>query len=298
MMLRVKRYAIGLFLGITSIMFNSSYASDDNLLAHRLYQQGEFAQAGEIFTDPAWKGLALYRSSQWWRAAEAFIRANDALSAFNLGNCYVQLGYYALALEAYQRALSLDPSLEDAEHNADIMRALLSNDDDDNERGGRTPGGDEIEQLESNNTPEDGGANSEGEQDTEKGESAAGESDNAEMQQAQTDEQAQPGEGANASGDKESIDAPEGDGSDVIDGTPGEPDEQDGRPSGGSDNDAPSEDTAAAGIRTTIETEQATTQWLNRIQHDPQLFLQRRLKLEQRRRRAAGQTPPQGGSTW
>ncbi len=298
MMKLIKLHAMGLLLVMASLVFNNAVANDDNLLAHRLYQQGSYAQAGEIFTDPAWKGLALYRSSQWWRAAEAFIRANDALSAFNLGNCYVQLGYYALALEAYQRALSLDPTLEDAVHNADIMRALLSTDDEDNERGGRTPGGDEIEQLESDKTPEDGGDNSEGEQDTEKGESAPGESDDAQRQEAQTDQQAQAGEGANASDDNESEDKPEGDGSDITDGKPGEPEEQDGRPSGGSDNDEPTTDTAAAGARTTLETEQATTQWLNRIQHDPQLFLQRRLKLEQRRRRAAGQTPPQGGSTW
>ncbi len=293
-----KLSAIGLALSLVLSAFSGAHASDDNLLAHRLYQQGDYVQAGEIFTDPAWKGLALYRSSQWWRAAEAFIRANDALSAFNLGNCYVQLGYYALALEAYQRALSLDPELEDAEHNADIMRALLSAEDEENERGGRSPGGDEIEQLESENTPEDGGTSSEGEQDTEKGETAPGKPDNKDMQAGQTDQQAQPGKGAAPSDDEQGTDQPEGEGSDAINGNPAEQQEQNGRPSGGSDNDQPSEDTAAAGVRTELETEQATTQWLNRIQHDPQLFLQRRLKLEQRRRRAAGQAPPQGGSTW
>jgi len=134
-----------------------AFAVDDDLLAYRLYQQGDFAQAAEIFTDPSWKGVALYRSSQWWRAAEAFVRANDAQSAFNLGNCYVKLGYYALALDAYQRALSIDPELEDASINADIVRELLMDEENENsEQGGRQPSGDEIEQLDNDDEREAG----------------------------------------------------------------------------------------------------------------------------------------------
>ena len=73
-----------IFFVLLSTAFSQSHAND-NILAHRLFEEGNYVQAGEIFTDPAWKGVALYRSSQWWRAAEAFVRANDAVSAYNLG---------------------------------------------------------------------------------------------------------------------------------------------------------------------------------------------------------------------
>lgn len=272
-------------------------AADDNLLAYRLFNEGRYAQAAEIFSDPAWKGLALYRSSQWWRAAEAFVRANDALSAYNLGNTYVQLGYYALALEAYQQALALDSSLEDAQHNADIMRKLLAEDEQERQRSGRQSSGTEIERLDSDE-PDDGGQGEGGEEQTQKGDNAPGESSDDGTQPIGKEQQAQAGLGGEASDNNQRPDDPNGEGSGAIDGKAADEDQPDGRPSGGSETDEPREEAAAAGVRTELETEQATTQWLNRIQHNPQLFLQRRLKLEQQRRRAAGQSPPQGGSTW
>lgn len=272
-------------------------AADDNLLAYRLFNEGRYAQAAEIFSDPAWKGLALYRSSQWWRAAEAFVRANDALSAYNLGNTYVQLGYYALALEAYQQALALDSSLEDAQHNADIMRKLLAEDEEERQRSGRQSNGSEIERLDSDE-PDDGGQGEGGEEQTQKGDNAPGESSDDGTQPIGKGQQAQAGLGGEASDNNQRPDDPNGEGSGAIDGKAVDEDQPDGRPSGGSETDEPREEAAAAGVRTELETEQATTQWLNRIQHNPQLFLQRRLKLEQQRRRAAGQSPPQGGSTW
>lgn len=286
------------FISVWLATTPQAHAADNNLLAYRLFEQGDYARAAEIFSDPAWKGLALYHSSQWWRAAEAFIRANDAVSAYNLGNCYVQMGYYALALEAYQRALSLDPSLDDANHNADIMRALLTNSDEEQQRAGGRASGDEIERIDADNPDEAGSKGDGGEEQKNQGDNAPGQSTDDGEQSTGPDGQAQTGKGGEASENAQQPDNPDGEGSGAIDGQPAEENPENGRPSGGSETDAPNALAAAAGTRTVLETEQATTQWLNRIEHDSQLFLQRRLKLEQRRRRAAGQSPPQGGSTW
>jgi len=54
----------------------------------------------------------------------------------------------------------------------------------------------------------------------------------------------------------------------------------------------------SAGLRTQIEQQQATQQWLNQINHDPYRFLQLRIQLESERRQAAGQSAPAGGSAW
>jgi len=293
------RHAKKLVTVIVLALVSSPTASgaDDNLLAYRLYQQGQYAQAAEIFTDPAWKGMALYQSSQWWRAAEAFIRANDALSAYNLGNCYVELGYYELALQAYQRALSLDSSLKDAQHNADIMLALLALDDDERQRGGRQTSGDELEQIESDNIDEGGGQGNTGEDDSSSGDNAAGEANDDNAQSAATDEEAQAGNGGEAGEQNQARENQSGDGG-ALDGKATEEESDDNRASGGSESNQLTQHSAAAGLRTNLESEQAITQWLNSIEHNPQLFLQSRLRLEQKRRRAAGQSPPQGGSTW
>ena len=290
-----------LCMTILTISVRPLQAADDNLLAYSLYEQGEYVKAGEIFTDPAWKGMALYRSSQWWRAAEAFVRANDPLSAYNLGNCYVKLGYYALALDAYQRALALDPTLEDARHNADIMRKILSSEQQEQQRGGRQPSGEEIERVESDSPDAESGQIDDSEaddQDGNEGERAPGESEGAGEQTPGAKEQAMAGDGGESTDNNDSPQEQQGEGGGAVDGQAMEEEAEIGRPSGGAETDEPLVDSESAGIRTSLETEQATTQWLNRIKHDPALYLQRRLKLEQRRRRAAGQSPPQGGSTW
>jgi len=283
---------------LTTLFFThkAATANDDNLLAFQLYEQGEYARAGEIFTDPAWKGVALYRSAQWWRAAEAFVRANDAVSAYNLGNCYVKLGYYELALDAYLRALTIDSSLNDAEHNAEVMRQLLAKDDNDKQRGGRQSSAEEIDRVESDSKPEEQGQSEGGDEQSDTGKDAAGDIAEAGEQIRGPDENAQAGDGGESGSDQKAA-ANQDSGSGALDGERDDNENRE-RPSGGSDSDKLSDDSQAAGIRIALESEQATMQWLNRIQHDPQLFLQERIKLEQRRRLAAGQAAPAGGSTW
>ncbi|MFD1343094.1 hypothetical protein [Litorisediminicola beolgyonensis] len=54
--------------------------------------------AATLATEPAWRGVALYRAGRHEEAAEAFRAAGDPLG---LGNSQVRLGNYAAALEAF-----------------------------------------------------------------------------------------------------------------------------------------------------------------------------------------------------
>jgi len=275
--------------------FLTSASANDNLLAHRLYQAGEYVQAGEIFNDPAWKGVALYRSAQWWRAAEAFVRANDPQSAYNLGNCYVKLGYYELALDAYQRALSMNPDLADAQHNADIMRALLALNINENDDGTTQPSGEQIEQIETNEASRDPGSDQGGDEQSDAGNTVQDETASQGEQSKGLQEEAMAGKGGEKSDEQLQSQNPDEGGS--VNGMADDRDST-SRPSGGAESDTLLNDSLAAGMRASLESEQATTQWLNQIQHDSQLFLQRRIQLEQNRRRVAGTSAPDGGSSW
>jgi len=241
-------------------------AADDNLLAHQLYQQGQFTQAAEIFTDPAWKGVALYRSEQWWRAAEAFIRADDARSAYNLGNCYVKLGYFALALDAYQRSLALQPGMKDAEHNAELMRTLLAQDDSNKERSGRQASEDEIDNLDTDEEASDSGTGEGGTEDSSAGEPAPGETEEGRISEEASDK-ATPGDGGAASEEIKQSQV-EADGG-AAEGAAGEADPE-SRSSGEAESGLAADASQAAGLRSAIEDEQATAQWLNQIQNDSQ----------------------------
>jgi len=162
--------------------FTTPVFGNDNLIAHRLFEQQRYAEAAEIFTDPTWKGIALYRSSQWWRAAEAFIRANDYKSMHNLGNTYVKMGYYSLALEAYLMSLAIKPDFEDAQFNAELMRKLLSTDQDEQGQSALQRRGEEIDRVESEGDEQPGGSSEEGfdkpDKDKDGGEDREGGTDN------------------------------------------------------------------------------------------------------------------------
>ncbi len=275
---------------------SAAHAADDNILAHELYTQGEYAKAAEIFTDPAWKGVSLYRSKQWWRAAEAFVRANDAESQYNLGNCYVQLGYYELALEAYIRALSIDPELSDAAHNANLMRQLLAKkSDEESGQQALQSRQQEIDSIESESEEKSGNAGA-GDEQTTPGDNKTGSEEESSTAMHSSADAEDESEGGNRS--EQTTEQQTGKpGADNVQGITDNSEAQE-RPSGGSDTDSATTESQSAGLRTKIEHEQATKQWLNQIKHDPNRFLQLRIQLESERRRLAGQNAPAGGSAW
>lgn len=279
------------------MLVNLQAHADDNRIAHRLFTQERFAEAAEIFTDPAWKGVALYRSSQWWRAAEAFVRADQPDAYFNLGNTYVRLGYYALALDAYVAAQALRPGFEDAAFNAELMRKLLAKQNEDNNSDASLqPRSDAIDRVdaeadESGNSADDPDKNSAGEE--EKNQDREGATDN----RGPSPTAIAAGDSAEAGSDETLNDDGSSEGGSVKGSEAQNPVSQN-NPSGGSEGKETTADAQAAAVRAHLEREQATEQWLNQIQHNPLKYLKKRIELETARRRAAGEAAPEGGSPW
>ena len=278
------------------IAFTTCVQANDNLIAHRLFQQESYAEAAEIYTNPAWKGVALFESAQWWRATEAFMRADDHKSLHNLGNTYVKMGYYELALEAYQMSLAKQPDFEDAAFNADLMRKLLSLDKDESGQSALQREGEEIDRVESEGNEQPGGSSEEGSEKPQEKE------DNGEDREGDTDDRA-PAPEAKAAGDSseagsdktiEDDGSPEGG---ATKGTESESIAEDNASTGAEGKDTSSE-AQAASMRASLEATQADEQWLNQINHDAKKYLRKKIDLEIERRRAAGESAPGGGSPW
>ncbi|MEM1045373.1 MAG: tetratricopeptide repeat protein [Pseudomonadota bacterium] len=267
----------------------------DDAVAWRLFDEGRYAEAAEIFTDPAWKGAAFYRSGQWWRAVEAFVRADDADSFYNLGNAYVRLGYPALALEAYLAALARDPAMQDAAYNADLMRALLAADERKDGKAGLQPEGREIERLDEDTDRSGGASPQTGEGDRQDSASQAGQdpAGNGDGQQA---DKGDAGSADEADGNRVPDD---GQGSEIsrLSGQAGDEAAEE-ETAGGSRTHDEAASSQAAGTRVQLEDSQATRQWLNAIKDDPAAFLDRRIALEMRRRKALGTLPAPGSNPW
>lgn len=95
--------------------------------AHLLLYAGFSDQASDLFRDPAWRGVSLYKSGRWKEAAESFAR--DQSSRYNMGNALAHAGLYQEAIEAYERALEMGPGDSDAAFNKGLLEAALHNPD-------------------------------------------------------------------------------------------------------------------------------------------------------------------------
>jgi len=267
-----------------------SAQSLDDSLAYELFQQGRFAEAAEVFTDTQWKGIAFYRSDQWWRAINAFARAADARSLYNLGNSYVRLGYLELALESYQTVQKMEPGNADAAHNARILLELLSREQSEG-KGQRQSQQRELARVQTEssgtgetNQPEDPGDSP--------GDGGGGEAPQEEQGNKQP-------AGAGESG-KQATDPETELGSDNPDSGDGDRSDTSTSPQAAPENGTPkqTEDTSGSGRRQKLEQEQSIEQWLNGIADDPGEWLARRLQAEIRQRRARGLLSEESPNRW
>ncbi len=87
--------------------------------------RGDAAAAARLFADPAWAGVAASRAGDHQAAAERFRQQPGAEGHYNRGVALARQEQWAQALEAFEQALALDPSLADAEHNRRVARAML-----------------------------------------------------------------------------------------------------------------------------------------------------------------------------
>ncbi len=91
----------------------------------RLFEQGQPGQAAEQFENPLWKAAAYYRAGRYEEVVQLLQGRPEALARYLQGNALAQLGRYAEALAAYDRALETSPEDEDLLHNRALVADLL-----------------------------------------------------------------------------------------------------------------------------------------------------------------------------
>lgn len=82
--------------------------------AQRKLQQGEAADAIDLFENPDWRAVAQYRAEDYAGSAAAFAENEDTQSLYNLGNALARQGELESAIDAYEQVLEIDPDDTDA----------------------------------------------------------------------------------------------------------------------------------------------------------------------------------------
>lgn len=92
--------------------------------AQAALRQDRAADAAVLAKDPAISGEAFYRSGDFVNAGQSWSQLDQADSHYNRGNSLAQMGEFEAAIAAYDAALALDPGMEDAAVNRDLVEQM------------------------------------------------------------------------------------------------------------------------------------------------------------------------------
>ena len=224
-------------------------------------------RAAELFENPEWRSAAQYRAEQFEASAASLANVDSTEGHYNRGNALAKAGQLPAAIAAYDRALELAPTHEDARYNRDLVEQFLQDNP-------------ELQQQ-----PQDQGQGEQGQQgDADQAQSQSGDQqeggESADEQQSQQGEQGESGDSQATDGaqDQEPNDAEQqGDENPSRSANAGED---------AADEAAADEAAANAAGPEDVEkwaSEQAAEQWLRRIPQDPGGLLRRKFLYQYQR---------------
>ena len=89
------------------------------------FEQGAPESAAELFKHPGWKASSYYRAGEYDEAIQNWVEQDDQQANYNRGNALAKLGKFAEAIEAYEKALDINPQHQDASYNKKLIEDFM-----------------------------------------------------------------------------------------------------------------------------------------------------------------------------
>jgi Ca-activated chloride channel family protein len=90
------------------------------------FERRDYDRAADLFTDPLWRGYALYRDGQYATAIEVLDRVDTAQAAFIQGLAHVKSRGYRDGVRAFETVLERDPDYPNAAENLATAREIVA----------------------------------------------------------------------------------------------------------------------------------------------------------------------------
>jgi len=89
------------------------------------FDQEKYGAASELFNLNEWKGSSAFRAGNYEQALKDWQGLDSERAHYNRGNALAKLQQYEAAIDAYSKALELNPQHADAAHNKKLIEDLL-----------------------------------------------------------------------------------------------------------------------------------------------------------------------------
>ncbi len=255
-------------------------------------------RAAELFQSPRWKGAASYRAGKFEEAANAFHDSENGDTLYNRGNSLAKMGRYKEAINAYEKALQLDPDMEDAGFNKELIEKLMQqqeqqsqedegkqSDDQQNKEGEKQQGGKDSSDQKQEGQQQQSGKDS-SDQNRQGGQQEGKEQQSAQSGEEQEKNKAEQQQGQ--PGDKEKKSEKQAEAQ-----QPGKAD-KDGAQGDEEQQRLLKQDESE---QLNGEQQQALEQWLRQIPDDPGGLLRRKFEYQSRHNRGR-RSDEQSGKIW
>jgi len=236
--------------------------------AYQNYLHGNYQQAAKQFTDPAWQAAAKYKTAEPVKE-EDLLAAKTETGFYNQANVLAKSGQLEKALEAYQKALKINPNNEDAKFNKELVEKALKK-----KKQQQQPSDKQQDQKEDSEDKQDKGGKQQGQQQDSEGKQAKDEQQSDKQESKDTENKDNENEDQQNQSVKES--------------------EENTQPSKLQQDKEQNQQAEAANDESIQKSEQqqANEQWLKRIPDDPSGLLKRKFLYQysrQKPRRSAEQ---------
>jgi Ca-activated chloride channel family protein len=234
--------------------------------AYAALQDKQPARAATLFDNPEWRGAAQFRSGEFEASAATLSPVDSVEGQYNRGNALAKAGKLEPAIEAYDRALAMNPDHEDARFNRDLLKKFL----DDH------PQQKEQQQQQQQQQDQNKGQDDQGKRGDSKDSSGDGEQRDGKQSGEQKGQQSDKGKSGDSQADGDSEEQRQKD---------GEQQEQNAANAAQQQQNGQDSPNKAPGPEDVEKwaSEQAAEQWLRRVPQDPGGLLRRKFLYQYQR---------------
>jgi len=92
----------------------------------RAYDRKDYTRAADLFTDPLWRGWAMFRAGRYAEAVQVLDRVNTAQAAMIQGLANIRNRAYRDGVRSFEAALSRDPDYPGAAENLETANQIVA----------------------------------------------------------------------------------------------------------------------------------------------------------------------------